>query len=624
MTSLGRNPSFARNQTSDYTRPPPSHRHAAPSAPWPWINLHDEIDAVQLASGAPPIPPLCNHDNCGGCWRGYPQSRFPNWTSSQVRRSGIYKAVHDYSREQTCDVYHVDVDNRGLFKDAGIISVTEENKDEYWEQLTRGERPNNLRVRALFIDNLSGPVLQMLGAKYNIEPFFFSSSLSWIPSRFQEEVREATGDHITITLTFLRTMIPEDPDNASRTSISTTELFGSEEDDSDHVIDTHAPLFLHSGKGDSCFLVIDLLSVHLIRNTEGNTLISYHHTDKEATSAPYLHERIRFAGQSVYWQSIFQKYSDPTFLLLCFIWHAMYAWDESLEKLYSYICYLESKVMTTSNMSLTRNLHIIRAHHLHYSSLLEDFHKSIKFILTTPNPAMDSDNITESERINSRKLLEKECNNLLVEIERLEQARSMQDKRLKNVMNLVFSTVNIGDSKRMQELTEAAVRDSAGTGMFSCRFRLVALKLNDFQMKQIAYLSMIFLPASFVAAFFGMNVKEIAPDTHGTLHIYFETAIPLTGLTIWVVIAFQSKYLFRDSPSFWMRLLWPLLLLRMIPGIEGLIKRNKLDTASDEKRQFLRGDGIRRRFGRWPRQNRDAGLENGYSLDPVLEAERAR
>ena len=76
---------------------------------------------------------------------------------------------------------------------------------------------------------------------------------------------------------------------------------------------------------------------------------------------------------------------------------------------------------------------------------------------------MDSEDVTEAERINSRKLLEKECNNLLVEIERLEQARSMQDKRLKNVMNLVFSTVNIGDSKRMQELTEAAVRDSAGT-----------------------------------------------------------------------------------------------------------------------------------------------------------------
>ena len=44
----------------------------------------------------------------------------------------------------------------------------------------------------------------------------------------------------------------------------------------------------------------------------------------------------------------------------------------------------------------------------------------------------------------------------------------------------VFSSVNLQDSKRMGEMTEAAVRDSEA-------------------MKQIAYLTMIFLPASFVA-----------------------------------------------------------------------------------------------------------------------------
>ncbi|KAK7441992.1 hypothetical protein VKT23_016270 [Stygiomarasmius scandens] len=441
---------------SDYTQPLTSNRHAVPSAPWPWINLHDEVDAHQLTSVAPPIPPLCNHDNCGGCWRGYPQSRFPNWTSSQVRRSGIHKAVHDYNREQTCKIYHVDVDNRGLFNDAGITSVTEESQNEYWEQLTREERPDNLRVRALFIDNLSGPVLQMLGAKYNIEPFFFSSSLSWIPSRFQEEVREATGDHVTITLTFLRTMIPrDDPDNASR--ISTTESLGSEEDESDRVIDIHAPLFLHSGpdKGDSCYLAIDLLSVHLIRNTEGNTLISYHPADKEATSASYLHERIRFAGQSVYWQSIFQKSSDPTFLLLIFIWHAMYAWDEAMEKFYSYICYLESKLFLSSSIRIIKTIHIVRAYYFHYTSLLEDFRESALFILKTPNPAMNSAAFAEEERIYSRRLLERECGILLSTIGRLEARKNMHEKRLENVVNLAFSMTTILNA-------EATLKDSTG------------------------------------------------------------------------------------------------------------------------------------------------------------------
>jgi hypothetical protein len=114
------------------------------------------------------------------------------------------------------------------------------------------------------------------------------------------------------------------------------------------------------------------------------------------------------------------------------------------------------------------------------------------------------DSLSDEDRLWSRNLLKRECDHLLSEISRLEMGRVMQDRRLKNVMNLVcavfqrpstlsardcdiliatvqvFSSVNIQDSKRMQRLTEAAVRDSAA-------------------MKQIAYLSMIFLPAGFVA-----------------------------------------------------------------------------------------------------------------------------
>src|ERR1700731_3630545 len=57
-------------------------------------------------------------------------------------------------------------------------------------------------------------------SRYNIEPFFFSSSLKWIPSRFQEDLqpqkqyRKAcvsigkyvliVASDITVTLTFLR------------------------------------------------------------------------------------------------------------------------------------------------------------------------------------------------------------------------------------------------------------------------------------------------------------------------------------------------------------------------------------------------------------------------------------
>ena len=65
------------------------------------------------------------------------------------------------------------------------------------------QREHGIRVRVLFVDNMSGPVLQMLGTRcdcsllshthlinihfnrYEIEPFFYSSSINWLPSRYQ-------------------------------------------------------------------------------------------------------------------------------------------------------------------------------------------------------------------------------------------------------------------------------------------------------------------------------------------------------------------------------------------------------------------------------------------------------
>jgi len=58
-----------------------------------------------------------------------------------------------------------------------------------------------------------------------------------------------------------------------------------------------------------------------------------------------------------------------------------------------------------------------------------------------------------------------------------------------------------------------------------------------------------------------MNAKEINPDTNGTLPLFVALAAPLTIVTIWVIIAFQSQYLLQDQP-FMHRLAWPVLLLR--------------------------------------------------------------
>ena len=158
-----------------------------------------------------------------------------------------------------------------------------------WRNPSFTQRPRDTRLRALFIENLSGPVLQMLGTKYpysillssstyqritfryNIEPFFWSSSLNWIPSRFQEEIKENVGDResdlkyslffffwhacsdITITLTFLHSMSNHDAiqlaANRSSESVHDASTFlGSQN------IDTHAPLILYSSLSFILFL----------------------------------------------------------------------------------------------------------------------------------------------------------------------------------------------------------------------------------------------------------------------------------------------------------------------------------------------------------------------------------
>ena len=95
----------------------------------------------------------------------------------------------------------------------------------------------------------------------------------------------------------------------------------------------------------------------------------------------------------------------------------------------------ETRVIDTSEMPLTRELHIIRAHHLHYASLLDDFGKHITFIRDTHNPALD--HLSGEDRHFSKELMDRECASLLTECNRLKSELSMQERRLKNVIGLV-------------------------------------------------------------------------------------------------------------------------------------------------------------------------------------------
>jgi len=94
-----------------------------------------EVDRGQLETSKPPIPSLCDHRACNDCWKGYPQSLFPNWTPSQVKKSKISIAIKDYRRDVPCIIHHVDVDDNGYFRDADKYFASESTIKESWDTI---------------------------------------------------------------------------------------------------------------------------------------------------------------------------------------------------------------------------------------------------------------------------------------------------------------------------------------------------------------------------------------------------------------------------------------------------------------------------------------------------------
>jgi hypothetical protein len=105
-----------------------------------------EIDREQLETPLPPIPPICDHGHCGGCWRGYPQARFPNWTYRQVGKSKIYKAIVDYSRDLECICHRVNVVKDGFFTNPGSLVARVDNEEETWRAMIHEEVRNMISL----------------------------------------------------------------------------------------------------------------------------------------------------------------------------------------------------------------------------------------------------------------------------------------------------------------------------------------------------------------------------------------------------------------------------------------------------------------------------------------------
>ncbi|KAG9311168.1 hypothetical protein JVU11DRAFT_8235 [Chiua virens] len=531
ITSFGKNDT-QKNENANQDKgllqrtPTPTYRHSSPSGPWPWMDFDEDIPTVTPPTDQPADSDFQN-------WDGYPQSLFPNWTEAQVKRCEMLtKCPTGDSNVMTVDVY-----GDGKFGEPNRDKATiqdQETIDGFWNWL-KGTREDDIRVRAFFVKRMTKEVLQMLGTKYNVEPFFFSSSAHWIPSRFQESMIPGEGDHITIVLPFVRVREIDQKAAGPISSHSQTKEGESSSQEDAQIIDTQAPLYLHTCNKH---VFQDLLSVHMVRGARTSTILSYHPEMREGT-ADQLHSLIHRTGDSVYWQKLFERSKDPTCLLLCFLWYAMYEWDELFETLYAHINTLET-LLGSQDIRETRELHILQAHLLYYRTLLDDFRKSVTFVQETPNPAMDDPSMTPEDRRVSDDILKKETEYLLSEIDRLESQRLMQFMRLKNVIDLAFATVNIEDSQYMKELTVATVRDSAA-------------------MKRLSYLTMVFLPANFMSNLFSMNVVEINPQGAATLNHYIEAAIGLTAFAMWIVVALQAESIFvPQGSSIQRRVCWPL------------------------------------------------------------------
>ena len=77
----------------------------------------------------------------------------------------------------------------------------------------------------------------------------------------------------------------------------------------------------------------------------------------------------------------------------------------------------ETEAKRSDDIELAKELHLIRSHLQQYASLLEDFRKSVVFVLDTRNPSLSNHELfTPDEREKSQKVMQRECNHLLNEI----------------------------------------------------------------------------------------------------------------------------------------------------------------------------------------------------------------
>lgn len=82
-----------------------------------------------------------------------------------------------------------------------------------------------------------------------------------------------------------------------------------------------------------------------------------------------------------------------------------------------------------------------------------------------------------------------------------------------------------------------------------------------------------------------MNVIELNSGGYTTLARFLEVMLPLTFVTIWIVVAFQSRLVLRDEHgAVWKQLLWPLVYLNaLIPQRPSTTKEDDVELSMRRK-----------------------------------------
>lgn len=132
-----------------------SYRHAAPSGPWPWVDLESDIKPPETEPASPQRQST-EGNNCH--WRGYPQCLFGNWIKERVKRCKMVENCSTDASEQ-CRIYYVDVLKNGKFKPASNdnlpLDVDERNLAHLWDKLQTKVRNSCIGCRRLSQSSVS-------------------------------------------------------------------------------------------------------------------------------------------------------------------------------------------------------------------------------------------------------------------------------------------------------------------------------------------------------------------------------------------------------------------------------------------------------------------------------------